>query len=153
MAISRRKRLELLKDVSAAFLQLRKAISSISDADLTRPNTVGVWSGKDMIAHIADWERAYTEVLRNRAANESEQWPAPDDSDAALDAWNQAQVTARADWELADVLEYFDQTHADLMEMLEQVPDLDPAESAEYTRWHYNAHYDDLMACRSKRPG
>lgn len=143
MAISKRKRLELLKDVSAAFLQLRKTISSLSDADLMRPNTVGSWSGKDLIGHIAAWEGVYAGVLRDPASNRP--------TDHEIDAWNESQATLRADWSLDEVQEFFEQTHADLMELLERAPDIDPAEAFGYTRDHYNKHYDDFMACRQKR--
>lgn len=150
MAISRRKRLELLKDISAAFLQLRKTISSLSDRELMRPNIACAWSGKDLMAHIATWEAVYAAVLQDRLAGRPEQWPTEDDSGEALDVWNESQAVARAEWSLDEVREYFEQTHADLMELLERQPDIDPSEAFEYTRDHYSAHYDDFMACRAK---
>jgi hypothetical protein len=150
MAISKKKRLQLLKDVSAAYLQLRKTISSLSDAELMKPDTAGKWSGKDVIAHIADWEGVYMGILRDRDAGRPENWPTEDDTEEALDTWNEAQVIAKADWSLDKVREYLEQTHADLMELLERARDIDPDEAIEYTKYHYSMHYDDLMACRAK---
>ncbi len=151
MAISKRKRLELLKDISAGYLQLRKTISSLSDAELTRPNVAGKWSGKDLIAHIADREAVYTQMLRDRDAGRPESRPTEDDTDAARDAWSEAQVIAKADWSLDEVREYLEQTHVDLMELLERLPDIDPDEALEFTRDHYGMHYDDFLATRTKR--
>lgn len=150
MAISKKKRLDMLKDISAAHLQLRKTISSLSDEDLTRPNTAGIWSGKDVISHLADWEGVYARVLKDRDAGRPERWPRDEMTDYALDRWNEAQVVARADWSLGEVREYFEQTHDDLMDLLERLPEIDPDEAREYTKDHYAQHYDDLANSRSK---
>jgi len=148
VAISRNQRLKMLKEVSAAFLQLRKTISSISDEDLATPNTAGLWSGKDVISHIADWEAAYMRVIIARNEGKPEVWPT-DEEGVSLDAWNEAQVVARADWSVDEVKEYLEQTHDDLMEQLEKLPDLDRAEALHYTKEHYDMHYADLTAARS----
>jgi uncharacterized damage-inducible protein DinB len=148
VAISRNQRLKMLKEVSAAFLQLRKTISSINDEDLAKPNTAGIWSGKDVISHIADWEAAFMRVIIARNQGKPEVWPT-DDPGVNLDAWNEAQVIARADWSVDEVKEYLEQTHDDLMEQLEKLPDLDRAEALHYTKEHYDMHYDDLAASRS----
>lgn len=150
MAISTKQRLELLKDISSANLQLRKTLSSLSDEDLTRPETIGIWSGKDLIGHLADWERVYAQVLKDRESGRTESWPSRQMKDYKLDRWNEAQVVARADWSLGEIREYFDQTHDEVMDLLERLPDIDPSEAREYTREHYEAHYDDLAACRSR---
>lgn len=150
MAISRNQRLKMLKEVSAAYLQLRKTISSLSDAELMRPNSAGIWSGKDVISHLADWEAAFASVIRARNEGKPEIWPT-DDEGVSLDTWNEAQVVARADWSLGEVKEYLEQTHDDLMELLEKLPDLDREEALHYTRDHYALHYDDLAACRAQQ--
>jgi uncharacterized damage-inducible protein DinB len=148
MAISRNQRLKMLKEISAAYLQLRKTISSLSDEELMRPATTGIWSGKDVISHIADWEAAYMQVIKDRNDGKPETWPT-DEEGVSLDAWNEAQVVARADWSLGEVKEYFEQTHDDLMELLEKLPEIDRQEAVHYTKEHYDLHYDDLMAARS----
>lgn len=150
MPISKKKRLDMLKDISAAHLQLRKTISSLSDEDLMRPNTAGIWSGKDVISHLADWEGIYMQVLKDRDAGRPERWPRQDMTDYTLDRWNEAQVIAKADWSLGEVREYFEQTHDDLMALLERLPEVDPVEAREYTKDHYAKHYDDLANSRSK---
>ena len=150
MAISKKKRLDMLKDISASHLQLRKTISSLSDDDLTRPNTTGIWSGKDVISHLADWEGVYMQVLKDRDAGRPENWPRQEMADYTLDKWNEARVIARADWSLGEVQEYFEQTHDDLMALLERLPEIDPDEARHYTKDHYALHYDDLTACRAR---
>ena len=151
MAISRNQRLKMLKEVSAAFLQLRKTISSLSEEQLTRPGTAGIWSGKDVISHIADWESVLAQVLRDRNEGKQERWPTGGSTGVSIDTWNEAQVVARADWSLGEVMEYFEQTHDDLMELLETLPEIDPDEVYEYTRDHYARHYDDLAAARAAK--
>lgn len=148
MTISRNRRLKMLKDVAASYLQLRKTISSLSDEDLSRPGTIGIWSGKDLISHIADWEGAYSEVLKARSEGKIARWPT-EEAGLTTDAWNEAQVVARADWSIGEVMEYLEQTHDDLMELLESHKEIDPQEALHYTRDHYAKHYDDLAACRT----
>ena len=148
MAISRNQRLKMLKDLAAAYLQLRKTISSLGDEALVRPNTAGIWSGKDVISHIADWEGVYAQVLRDRNEGKQESWPTGEATGVGLDAWNEAQVISRADWSLGEVMEYLEYTHDDLMELLESLPEIDSAEALHYTRDHYALHYDDLTASR-----
>lgn len=149
MAVSRNQRLKMLKDISAAHLQLRKLISSLSDEELLRPETAGAWSAKNLIAHLADWEGLLLAVIQDREAGRPESWPIADGDMQGLDAWNNAQVIARADWSLEDVQEYFDQTHADLMEVLEKSQNVDPAEAIMYTKTHYSKHQPDLLASRT----
>lgn len=150
MTISRNQRLKMLKDLAASYLQLRKTISSLSDADLSRPGTAGIWSGKDVISHLADWEGAYAEVLKARNEGKPARWPTQEEG-VTLDAWNEAQVVARADWSVGEVMEYLEQTHDDLMELLESLPEIDREEALHYTRDHYALHYDDIAACRTSK--
>ena len=139
----------MLNEVAAAYLQLRKTISSIGDDTLIKPHTAGIWSGKDVISHLADWEGIYAQVLRDRRDGKRESWPTSGPNGVSLDAWNEAQVIARADWSLGEVMEYLEAPHDDLMELLESLPELDPVEVLHYTRDHYAMHYDDLAAARA----
>lgn len=149
MAITRKQHLEMLQEISAAHLHLLKSISTLSDAELTKPDTAGIWSAKDVIAHIGDWIGVYNGVLHNRAAGEPPNWPTTA-SGLTLDEWNQAQVVARADWSVDEVKEYLQDQYDDLMQTLERSLDVDPEEVLHFTRDHYNMHFEDLNRARNQ---
>lgn len=150
MAITKNQRLELLKDVSAAHLQLLKTISSLRDAELTRPNTVGIWSGKDVISHLGDWIGVYNSVIQNRQAGRPDGWPTGEATGVSLQEWNEGQVIAHADWSVDEVKEYLQSNYDALMDTLEQTLDVDPVEVLDFTRDHYSAHLDDLTRSRNQ---
>ncbi len=65
---------------------LLEAVEGLDDAQLSRIWLDG-WSAKDILAHIAGWERVETEFLRRMARGER---PNPEGTDYAADAdkWN-----------------------------------------------------------------
>jgi hypothetical protein len=75
----------------------------LSLADLIPPEErasrllVGPWTLKDVLGHIADWERLSLETARHMAAGKIP----PVDYPANVDAWNQEHVAGRRDqpWE------------------------------------------------------
>lgn len=150
MALTKNQHLELLKDVSSAHLQLLKTISSLSDAELTRPNTTGIWSAKDVISHIADWLGVFNGVLQNRKAGLPDGWPTGEATGVSLQEWNETQVIAHADWSIEEVKNYLEHNYDALMETLEQTRDIDPEEVLDFTRGHYSAHHDDLNRARNQ---
>lgn len=149
MAISKKQRLELLKDVSAAHLQLLKTISSISGEQLLKPGVAGIWSGKDVISHIGDWLGVYNGVLQNRIAGQPENWPVGEAAGVTLNEWNEAQVAARAGWTIDEAKEYLQDNYDALMETLERVPDVNPEEVLDFTRDHYSSHMEALNRARN----
>src|SRR3954449_10090641 len=87
LSISLDARLDILQRISRSWLALKTAIDGLSDDDLSRPNTVGSWSGRDLMVHVASWDEEMTHMLRGLDRGQPSQWP--DD----VDAWNEAHVT------------------------------------------------------------
>src|SRR5215203_2827753 len=56
MPMTTDERLVMLQIVSKAWLELKRVADSIPDAALEKPNTIGTWSGRDMLGHLAGWE-------------------------------------------------------------------------------------------------
>src|SRR5690606_10096632 len=50
-----------------AYQSLREYVEAIPAEAMLRPGRVGVWSGKDLIVHIAAWEREAVRVVREVA--------------------------------------------------------------------------------------
>src|SRR4051812_26232191 len=90
MSISSQERLDILQRTSASWLALKKTIDGLSEADLSRPGTIGSWAGRDLMVHIANWDEEMTRLLRDLDAGKPERWPAAEGD--KLDSWNQARA-------------------------------------------------------------
>ena len=52
-------RAELIQAIQAERARLEHNLSAISFTDMTLPGVVGIWSIKDILAHLAAWERLF----------------------------------------------------------------------------------------------
>lgn len=55
----------LAADLSKNRVRLLAAIEGLSGSDVLTPNAVGVWSVKDVIGHLADWEQLILNAARH----------------------------------------------------------------------------------------
>jgi hypothetical protein len=105
----------LLAALTAARDDLLAAAGLLPDRVRASRPVCGDWTLKDLLGHIADWERVGVEGLRDMAAGRAPGVEHIDD----IDAWNQAHFRARRDqpWETvwADLLA----TREALLEVLE----------------------------------
>src|ERR687898_936869 len=56
---------ELSERAHALWSAIRAAAYALSDEQIDRPNTIGSWSGRDVMVHIANWEEAATQAIRD----------------------------------------------------------------------------------------
>lgn len=63
------------------------------------------WSAREMLIHLAIWDRHWARVLR--ATNDGRPAPRPPFGEGELDRWNAEQVAARRHWTLSEVLHEF----------------------------------------------
>lgn len=73
----------ILDRIDAVWREFQGAIGGMSEAELTAPGRVGVWSIKDLLAHIGRWYDAAVVVIDNRIAGR----PRGETYDD-FDAWN-----------------------------------------------------------------
>ncbi len=99
----------LLELVRTGRLGLEATVAKLDEERLTRPGTVGEWSAKDTLAHIAAWERHLIALLR--ASRGEAEWPEPIHGSEDVDRFN-ARVRAEArDLPLAEVRAEFAEAH------------------------------------------
>lgn len=146
MTISQQERLEILQDVSKSWLELLRALRGLSDTQMTQPGVVEQWSVKDLMAHISSWERELIGVLDRLEHGEE-----PGDSDwAGIDAFNAEQTQLSAQRSLDDIRDDFEETHADLMAMLEVTPVLTRELVKGDTYEHYAEHAAQIRQWRDR---
>lgn len=139
-------RINMLKQIATAYRDLDQQIEETSSEALERPNTVGEWSGKDLIAHLADWEAVLRDQLAARDAGEPFEWPTANRSEDEVNAEMLERSRSRS---LDEVKTYFRDTHFSLMEVLEQSDSVDPAHALNVTKGHYEEHQEDLANLKS----
>jgi hypothetical protein len=110
---------ELLRQAESDFAALRAAVAGLDEAALTRP-WLGSWGAREILVHIAGWQRELTPALERLARGER---PIPEGvSYDDFDAWNARFVAARAGVPVADVLEELERTHRAFVAAAARVP-------------------------------
>ena len=94
-------------------------LSSIDEARMIEPGVEGLWSLKDVIAHVTWFEREMIGLLQARALAGSELWElSPDERNAAIFEENRRRT-------LDDVLDEARQTYPQLLREVESLSDED----------------------------
>lgn len=144
MVVSTQERLDILQDISKSWLDLVKAIKSLSDDEILRPATVDDWSVKDIMAHITFWEGRI--IHRIGLLERGENPPDTDD----FETINQQEATKSRSASLDDVRAQFDAMHDQVMNILEVTPVLSRDLVEGNTYGHYNEHLADIRAAFTK---
>lgn len=116
-------KLELLREIATANEELESAIAALDEAAIIQPGAQEELSVKDIIGHIAWWERYAGDVLHAAARGEPLPWTQQpgEDPDAATDRVNAEVFAANRDRPLQEVLS---ELHAAHQHLLEEVSNL-----------------------------
>jgi hypothetical protein len=124
-------------------LTVLQAIDGLSDAEWETPGVCGVWSTKNVIAHLASYELASGDVFAQILGQG--ETPTLDLMLSQGAAFNDGQVAQRASQTVAETLEEYTKAYDRAAALLAQVP-LDQRRQAGLLPW-YGAEYDleDLL--------
>ena len=143
MPISMDERIAMLQTASKAWLNLTRTLNALTDARLLRPNTIGSWSGKDVIAHIANWEQVAAETIEEAEAGNPNAWH-EDAWNDVIDEMNEELLGPWRDSSLADVRQYLEDAHFTLMNLAESSRFSQPNVVVYVTDDHYSQHTADF---------
>lgn len=136
-------RLDMLQIAARAWLELKRLADSISDERLERPNTIGSWSGRDMLGHLAGWEAIGINIIEQ--LNERGEYDKLGISTETIDAFNEEMLIPYRALSTADVRQALEDTHYALMHLAEHSEADRVAEVVlDVTRDHYSKHLPDL---------
>lgn len=96
------------------------AIEGLPETTWTMPGACGIWSVKDIMAHFASFERVLVDTL-NSLLNQ-EPTPHLDKFIGDHEQFNDAEVEARRDRTVAEVLAEYEQAYHQALELLNQIP-------------------------------
>jgi uncharacterized protein (TIGR03083 family) len=97
-----------------------RALEGLDMADWTRPGVCGVWSVKDIVAHIASYEAMADDVLGLFTGKETRE--TLDQMAALRRDFNDAEVNRRADLTPQQVLDEYLQLHESVMARCKEIP-------------------------------
>jgi hypothetical protein len=145
---------ELLRQADDDFGALKRALVGLSDDAMRRPCS-GAWGVREILAHLAGWQREMIPVLERLARGER---PIPEGvSYEDVDAWNARHVAARRGLTVEGVRAELDASHRDFLAAARAVPEPRFAPDKTATRivdlngpHHYREHAAEIRAWRRR---
>ncbi len=155
----------LLKEVRQARAELLAALAGLSEEDMVRPGAAGIWSVKDILAHLVAWEAELVTALRGRLSRRAREAPHIVTIDD-IDEWNAEQYHMSARRPLSIILEDFHGVHKHLLQAIEELDEatlesplrfewMEGEPLAYLVRenavWHEQEHAEDIRAWREQQ--
>jgi hypothetical protein len=135
---------DILAQLDRSWANLSAAIAGIPSGRLCDPGVTGQWSAKDVLGHVAFWDRFGAEQARREQAGE----PEPD-GETDWQTLNDTDQIAKADWQAERVLAELDAAHIAILTAYRALPTLDPEHVKE--DWeHYDEHAAEIRAWRER---
>src|SRR5436309_7185711 len=123
---------ELSALIRATSTRMELLLAQLSVAEINQPGAVGVWSVKDVLAHIAFWERYAANIVQAAARGETPDLVADDETERR----NASVVAQYYQRSLAAVIADWQQAREDL---LEEIACLEDEDLNDPNRFHWSA--------------
>jgi len=123
MARSETDKGKLVKFLKAQRVLLETILEQITEEAMLIPGVEGDYSVKDIIAHIAVWDRRGTHWIESAARGETPAMPVPGKTWADLDELNAQTYLEFRDRSLADVMEEFEDSYPPLLGAAQHFPE------------------------------
>ena len=111
---------KLLKRVDTAWAAFKESYAGLPDSLLMEPGVMGNWSVKDILAHVNTWEE---EALKYLPVIVGGGRPPRYVTYGGIDAFNAQMTEQKRDLSLAEVRRQLDQTHRQLVDLIQRTPD------------------------------
>ncbi len=152
---------EVLQAIREAREELQAAIAGLTSEQMRIPGAVGIWSVKDVLAHIAAWESELVTAL-NQAQNRRVPHIIQIED---IHGWNEEQYHINARRPLEDILSDLEGVHRMLLRMVEEMNERDLTDNrrfhwmegeplwyliAENSYMHEREHSQDIRLWRQR---
>jgi hypothetical protein len=156
-------KIEILDQIKAARSALLAALDGLPDDALLRPGAVGIWSVKDILAHLTVWQ---SELITTLSGIERPSRVPNIANIEDLDEWNDEQYRVNARRPLDIILEDFHGVHKHLLKAIDMIDEksLNDARRfawmegeplwyliAENGYWHEQEHADEILNWRKEQ--
>lgn len=126
--------------------RLEANLAVLTSDEIVQPNTVGVWSIKDVLAHLAEWESRMSGWVEAARRGKEVQVPDANYTWKQLHLFNEFIYQKHRDRSLEDVLVYFRETHEQFMEWVLAQPEEELMACGRYAFLGKGCIYDWLNA-------
>jgi len=111
----------LLKRLDTAWRAFKESYAGLCEAQLIEPGVSGVWSVRDIIAHVTTWEE---EALKHLPSIlEDRRPPRYSVTYGGIDAFNAQMTRLKGGLSLSAVFRQFDEVHQRVIDMIERAPE------------------------------
>jgi hypothetical protein len=149
---------QLLKRLDKAWKAFKTSYAGLTESQMTEPGVTGLWSVKDIIAHVSGWEEeTLTHLPLILAGGRPTRYSV---RFGGIDAFNARMTERKKNLSLSAVLREQDETHRRLIAFILSLPD-DPfiRETRARRRLrldtysHYPKHAEAIRQWRDQRSG
>ena len=152
------KKSDLLDVIHTERERLDKLIELLADDQMIAAGVEASWSVKDILAHIAAWERVAYDRIQAALSGESLNFPLIK-SDADVDQFNADVCAKNKDRSLEKVMKEYHESHQDFLDLIETLQDEFLASPLPFdwagkltaqvmisanTHWHYIEHAETI---------
>jgi hypothetical protein len=145
MSMSNAERDVALAEIETGYRQFVEVLDGLSVEDMERPGTVGHWSGKDLLSHLAAWNVEASRHILARDSGADDSMPA----ESEFDEWNEREIAKTRDWTVDQVRSYFDRAHQDFVQTVQGSPTVTSRFATGMSRDHYGEHIDQFGGMKS----
>jgi hypothetical protein len=110
---------KLLKRLDAEWTVFKASYAGLSDAQMVKPDVMGDWSVKDILAHVNTWEEEALKYLPLIIAGGT---PPRYATYGGIDAFNARMTEQKRSLSLSDVRERLDETHRRIIDFIRSAP-------------------------------
>ena len=125
-------RQQLLKRLDTAWRDFAESYAGLSKAQLLGPGVTGVWSVRDIIAHVTTWEDEAVKHLPGIL--DGCRPPRYSVTYGGIDAFNALMTTKKAGLSLSDVFRQQSETHRRVIDVIERAPEVELTRETRFRR-------------------
>src|SRR5262249_37485965 len=134
---------EIFAQLDTSWANLTQAIAGAPADRFAEPCVCGDWSLKDVLGHVAFWDRFGAESAQRELAGQ------PKDGEHDWQRLNDQDHAAKANWDADRILTELDAAHAAFLDAYRALPNLGPDHVKE--DWeHYDEHAAEIRAWRER---
>lgn len=123
---------ELVESIRQSHQQLENKFSTLTTTQMVWPGSMGNWSVKDILAHLADWEQRFIGWYIAGTRGEIPKTPAPGLTWRELPSLNQQGYEMHKDDSLDSVLNRYRQSYQEIFSLVEGMSDAEIFETGYY---------------------
>ena len=123
----------LIRDMETEHSRLENILSKIAEQDMLIPGVIGVWSVKDILAHLSAWEWQFVEWYRDGIEGKESKIVPVGMSRKVIDEFNQRVFEKFRKVSLKKIAMEFKNSHAEILVIIPKISEEDMFQPGKYS--------------------